>query len=70
MRAPPLNTCGDEPNCCFLKDRTKGYSLPAWRTSMASKVGQHWANLYADFLTQIHGQCPLLFYTNDFETWL
>lgn len=44
--------------------------VEAKRTSKDPKVGQHQAKLYADCLFQMHGQRPVLFYTNGFETWL
>ncbi|GAB3542499.1 DEAD/DEAH box helicase family protein [Pontibacter brevis] len=44
--------------------------VEAKRTSKDAKVGQNQAKLYADCLEQMHGQRPVLFYTNGFETWL
>lgn len=44
--------------------------VEAKRTSKDPKVGQHQSKLYADCLEQMHGQRPVLFYTNGFETWL
>jgi type I restriction enzyme R subunit len=44
--------------------------VEAKRTSKDPKVGQHQAKLYADCLAQMHGQRPVVFYTNGFETWL
>ncbi|MDO7846282.1 DEAD/DEAH box helicase family protein [Hymenobacter sp. M29] len=44
--------------------------VEAKRTSKDPKVGQHQAKLYADCLASSHGQRPVLFYTNGFETWL
>ncbi len=41
------------------------------KKSMASpKKGKHQAELYADCLEAMHGQRPLIFYSNGFETYL
>lgn len=44
--------------------------VEAKRTTRDAKVGAHQAKLYADCLEQMHGQRPLIFYTNGFNTWL
>ncbi|GAB2950092.1 DEAD/DEAH box helicase family protein [Hymenobacter coalescens] len=44
--------------------------VEAKRTSKEPKAGQHQAKLYAECLEQAHGQRPVIFYTNGFETWL
>ncbi|RTQ53269.1 DUF4145 domain-containing protein [Hymenobacter gummosus] len=44
--------------------------VEAKRTSKDARIGQHQAKLYADCLEQAHGQRPVLFFTNGFETWL
>ncbi|NTS42741.1 DEAD/DEAH box helicase family protein [Flavisolibacter sp. BT320] len=44
--------------------------VEAKRTSRDARVGQNQAKLYADCLERMHGQRPLIFYTNGFETWL
>lgn len=44
--------------------------VEAKRTSKDATVGQHQAKLYADCLEQMHGQRPIIFYTNGFDTWL
>lgn len=44
--------------------------VEAKRTSKDAKAGQHQAKLYADCLEQMHGQRPVIFYTNGFETWI
>jgi type I restriction enzyme, R subunit len=40
------------------------------RTMRNAKEGQQQARQYADFLQQMTGQRPAIFYTNGFETWL
>ena len=44
--------------------------VEAKRTSSDAEVGQQQAKLYADCLEQMHGQRPLIFYTNGYETFL
>ena len=44
--------------------------VEAKRTSKDATVGQHQARLYADCLQQMHGQRPIIFYTNGFATRL
>jgi len=44
--------------------------VEAKRTSRDPRVGQNQAKLYADCLTQMHSQRPIIFYTNGFETWM
>ena len=44
--------------------------VEAKRTSKSPDLGQHQAKLYADCLEQRHGQRPLIFYSNGYETWL
>lgn len=42
--------------------------VEAKRTMERPEKGRHQATLYADCLQQMHGQRPLIFYTNGFET--
>ncbi|RPD51419.1 DEAD/DEAH box helicase family protein [Paracnuella aquatica] len=44
--------------------------VEAKRTSRDARVGQNQAKLYADCLEAAHGQRPIIFYTNGFETWM
>lgn len=44
--------------------------IEAKRTSREALVGQHQAKLYADSLEKMHGQRPVIFNTNGFETWI
>lgn len=44
--------------------------VEAKRTTADAKAGRQQAKLYADCLEQIHGQRPLIFYTNGYQTWL
>lgn len=44
--------------------------VEAKRTSKDATVGQHQAKLYADCLEKMHGQRPIILYTNGFDTWL
>lgn len=44
--------------------------VEAKRTTVAPEVGQQQAKLYADCLEAMHGQRPLIFYTNGYQTWL
>ena len=44
--------------------------VEAKRTTSDAKVGRQQAKLYADCLEQMHGQRPLIFYTNGYVTWL
>lgn len=44
--------------------------VEAKRTSRDSRVGANQAKLYADCLEQMHGQRPIIFYTNGFETYI
>ncbi|WP_438765343.1 DEAD/DEAH box helicase family protein [Kushneria sp. TE3] len=44
--------------------------VEAKRTTADAAVGQQQAKLYADCLEEMHGQRPLIFYTNGYETWL
>jgi type I restriction enzyme R subunit len=44
--------------------------VEAKRTSRDSRVGSNQAKLYADCLEQMHGQRPVIFYTNGFETYI
>ena len=42
--------------------------IEAKRTNKDSEVGKHQAFLYANCLEQMHGQRPIIFYTNGYET--
>jgi type I restriction enzyme R subunit len=44
--------------------------VEAKRTSRDATVGSHQAKLYADSLEKMHGQRPVIFFTNGFETWM
>lgn len=44
--------------------------VEAKRTMADPKKGKHQAELYADCLEQMHGQRPIIFYSNGFETYL
>ena len=44
--------------------------VEAKRTTSDPTAGRQQAKLYADCLEQMHGQRPLIFYTNGYETWL
>ena len=44
--------------------------VEAKRTSRDARVGQNQAKLYADCLEQMHGQRPVIFNTNGFESWI
>ena len=44
--------------------------VEAKRTLADARKGRHQAELYADCLEQMHGQRPIIFYTNGFETYI
>lgn len=44
--------------------------IEAKKTKVDSSKGRHQATLYADCMEQMHGQRPIIFYTNGFETFL
>lgn len=44
--------------------------VEAKRTSKEAGNGKHQASLYADCLEKMHGQRPVIFYTNGYETYL
>lgn len=44
--------------------------VEAKKTTVDPVVGRQQAKLYADCLETMHGQRPLIFYTNGYETWL
>ena len=44
--------------------------VEAKKTMVSPKKGKHQAVLYADCLQAMHGQRPIIFYTNGFETYL
>lgn len=44
--------------------------VEAKRTSADPYKGKQQAKLYADCLEQMHGQRPIIFYTNGYQTWL
>ena len=44
--------------------------VEAKKTTDDPEVGRQQAKLYADCLEQMHGQRPVIFYTNGYETWL
>jgi len=44
--------------------------VEAKKTTVDPEVGQQQAKLYADCLEAMHGQRPIIFYTNGYVTWL
>ncbi|CAK8717053.1 type I site-specific deoxyribonuclease [Candidatus Electrothrix laxa] len=44
--------------------------VEAKRSTADPQTGQQQAKLYADCLEQMHGQRPLIFFTNGYSTWL
>ena len=44
--------------------------VEAKKTTVDPEVGQQQAKLYADCLEAMHGQRPVIFYTNGYQTWL
>jgi type I restriction enzyme, R subunit len=44
--------------------------VEAKRTTKSASVGQQQAKLYADCLQAMHGQRPVIFYSNGYEHWL
>ncbi|MCB2203475.1 DEAD/DEAH box helicase family protein [bacterium] len=44
--------------------------VEAKKTTVDPKVGQQQAKLYADCLESMHGQRPVIFYTNGYTTWM
>lgn len=44
--------------------------VEAKKTMVSPKKGKHQAELYANCLETMHGQRPIIFYTNGFETYL
>lgn len=44
--------------------------IEAKKTMVAARNGRHQASLYADCLETMHGQRPVIFYTNGFETYI
>ncbi|HYF62418.1 MAG TPA: DEAD/DEAH box helicase family protein, partial [Herpetosiphonaceae bacterium] len=44
--------------------------VEAKRTSKDPYAGKQQARLYADCLERMHGQRPIVFYTNGFQTWI
>jgi type I restriction enzyme R subunit len=52
-------------------DDGKPLAVVEAKKSMAdARKGKHQATLYADCLEQMHGQRPVIFYTNGFETYI
>ncbi len=45
-------------------------AVEAKKTTVDPSAGKQQAKLYADCLEQMHGQRPLIFFTNGYETWL
>lgn len=52
------------------KDGKPLAAVEAKRTMAEARKGKHQAELYADCLEQMHGQRPIIFYTNGFETFI
>jgi type I restriction enzyme, R subunit len=44
--------------------------VEAKKTTADPQTGQQQAKLYADCLEQMHGQRPIIFYTNGYTTWI
>jgi len=44
--------------------------IEAKKTSVNPERGRHQAKLYADGLEKMHGQRPVIFYTNGFDIWI
>jgi type I restriction enzyme R subunit len=44
--------------------------VEAKRTSVDPKKGKQQAKLYADCLEKMHGQRPIIFYSNGYQTWI
>lgn len=44
--------------------------IEAKKTIKSPEIGKHQAKLYADGLEKLHGQRPVIFYSNGFHTWL
>ncbi|MDP0492034.1 MAG: DEAD/DEAH box helicase family protein [Verrucomicrobiota bacterium JB023] len=44
--------------------------VEAKRTTAEPNVGQQQAKLYADCLEKMHGQRPVIYYTNGYRTWM
>ncbi|WP_421947656.1 DEAD/DEAH box helicase family protein [Phaeodactylibacter xiamenensis] len=44
--------------------------IEAKRTSKEAYQGQHQAELYANCLERMHGQRPIIFFTNGYENWI
>ncbi|MEM7013090.1 MAG: DEAD/DEAH box helicase family protein, partial [Verrucomicrobiota bacterium] len=44
--------------------------VEAKKTTVEPEFGQQQAKLYADCLEQMHGQRPVIFYTNGYTTWM
>jgi type I restriction enzyme R subunit len=44
--------------------------IEAKKTAVDPEMGRHQAKLYADGLEKMHGQRPVIFYTNGFDIWM
>jgi len=44
--------------------------IEAKKTSTSAEIGRKQAELYADGIEEMHGQRPVIFYTNGFEIWI
>ena len=44
--------------------------VEAKKTTVDPMVGRQQAKLYADCLEEMHGQRPIIFYTNGYQTWI
>lgn len=44
--------------------------VEAKKTAVDAEKGRHQAKLYADGLEKIHGQRPIIFYTNGYDIWI
>jgi type I restriction enzyme, R subunit len=44
--------------------------VEAKRTQKDPRIGQHQAKLYAECLEQMHGQRPIIFYSNGYKHWI
>jgi len=52
------------------KDGKPQAVVEAKKTMVDARKGRHQAELYADCLEKMHGQRPIIFYTNGFETFI
>ena len=61
--ATPITSCGE-----MMASRWRWWE--AKKTTVDPAVGRQQAKLYADCLEAMHGQRPIIFYTNGYETYI